>query len=115
MSRRRRRKWLGIESIEEGDKIKWVCPSGVRGEAHVYKILGEALPSGFGLAVHFYSERVSHRSIDFHAFERAIPEEWITHWAGRRVRSSDPEIRPVDSSTDKGNGRQIEIPIQEGA
>ena len=115
MVRKPRRKWLGIESIEEADKIKWVCPNGVRGEAHVYKILGETLSPEFGLAVRFYSERVAHRSINFHSFEQVIPEEWITHWAGRRVRSSDPEIRPVDSSTGNGNGHQIEIPIQEGA
>ena len=115
MVRRRRRKWLGIESIEEGDKIKWTCSNGVKEEGYVHKILGEALSPEHGIAIRFYSERLSHRDIEFHSFERAIPEGWITHWAGRRVRSSDPEIRPVDSSTNKGSGHQIEIPIQEGA
>ncbi len=112
---RRRRKWLGIESIEEGDKIKWTCSNGVKNEGHVYKILGETLSPQFGLAVRFYSERVSHRSVNFHSFERVVPEEWITHLAGRRVRSSDPEIRSIDSSNGNGNGQQIEIPITEGA
>ena len=115
MVRRRRRTWLGIESIEEGDKIKWTCANGVKDEGYVHKILGEALSPGHGIAIRFYSERVAYSTRDSYSFERVIPEEWITHWAGRRVRSSDPEIRPVDSSTNKGDGHQIELPIQEGA
>ena len=110
----RRRKWLGIESIEDGDKIKWTCSNGVKNENHVYKILGETLSADFGLAIRFYSERVSHRSVEFYSFERVIAEEWITHWRGRRVRklSSNSEIRPVDSSTSNGtDDHQIVLPI----
>lgn len=80
----------------------------------VHKIIGEYLSPEYGMSVRFYSERVSHGSINFHSFVRVIPEEWITHWRGRRVRSSDPEIRPVDSSNSNGS-EQIKLPIQEGA
>lgn len=113
----RRRRWLGIESIEDGDKIKWQLPSGITNKAVVYKTIGESLSPEYGVGVRFYSERVSHGSVNFHSFERVVPEEWITHWRGRRVRhrSSDSEIRPVDSSIDNGTDQQIVLPIQEGA
>lgn len=111
----RRRRWVGIESIEDTDKIKWRLPSGQRGEATVYKVIGETLSPRYGVGIRFYSERISHRGVEFHSFEQVIAEEWITHWRGRRIRSSGSEMRPVDSSTSNGSGRQIDFPIQEGA
>ena len=109
-----RKSWLGIESIEEGDKIRYALPTGVGCKAIVYKILGETLSAEHGLCLRFYSERVAYTTRDSYSFERVIPEEWITHWRGRRLRSSSAENRPVDSSTTGGSGHQIKLPIQEG-
>ncbi len=110
----RRRRWVGIESIEDGDKIKWTCSNGVKNQSVVHKIIGEYLSPEYGMSVRFYSERVSHGSINFHSFVRVIPEEWITHWRGRRIRklSSLSESRPVDSSSSNGtDDHQIVLPI----
>ena len=110
----RRKPWVGIESIEDGDKIKYTMPFGVRDNCVVYKIIGEAISPQYGVAIRFYSERVSHRGFEFHSYERVIAEEWITHWRGRRVRklSSLSESRPVDSSTRNGtDDHQIVFPI----
>ncbi len=110
----RRRRWVGIGSIEEGDKIKFTMPFGVRDKCVVYKIIGETISPQYGVAIRFYSERVAYRGLEFHSYEQVIAEEWITHWRGRRVRklNSLSESRPVDSSTSNGtDDHQIVFPI----
>lgn len=114
-----RRTWQGLDSIEVGDKLKYELPSGATVEVEVAKPIAIITTPSAGRALRFYSERIRipNTTIDFASFERVVAEEWITHWRGRRIRSSRSgrEIQGVDSSQTKGMGRQIPFPIQEGA
>lgn len=110
----KRRVWQGIDSIEEGDQIRWENSAGVSHTEIVYKIVSrETLSPSYGLCLEFYSDRVKREARpDFFTFQRVVPEEWITHWRKKRVRSSGHPNGEVDSSNHLG--AQIELPIQEG-
>lgn len=113
--RKSKPEWAGLDSIEPGDKIKWQNTMGVTCEAIVYEVVSrETISPEHGICLEFYSDRIKRQTgPDFFSFQRVVPEEWITHWKGRRIRSSGQSVRTVDSSLIVGKA-QIELPLQEG-
>jgi hypothetical protein len=117
---RQRRVWEGIESIREGDKIKWELPiTGKTNQATVYGIIStEVLSPEHGICLHFFADIMKFTNNSVPAFERVIPEAWITHWKGQKLprpssASTNRTVRSYESR--KLESGQFGLPIGEGA
>ena len=104
-----RRKWRGLESIEEGDRISWRTPTGVTMTATVQGIVGIKVSDTFGVYLDFYSDVAKWGENRTPVFQRAVAESWITHWNRRRVSHPVSAGADVGVTSDSARKQQLEL------